>query len=190
MYIHTFKQDFIVPATGNPSAGYILFPKTEFGLSYEVKPDPINKKMTVILWVSKLQLNKRVWPLEIYEITEQGFPTNEYSNQIEYDEYISQKNDLQNQINILNMDLEVLLSNLPTAEDPDIQNSINEKIQEISSATLQLNSLEEVKLEIVYINKYDDVIQYFKGDGSLTDEGIEWAKTVYYNGQLIGDLVE
>ena len=54
MYTYTFKQDFIIPATGNPNAGYILFPKTEFGLSYEVKPDPINKKMTVILWVSKL----------------------------------------------------------------------------------------------------------------------------------------
>ena len=127
--------------------------------------------------------------LEIYEITEQEFPTNKYSNQIEYDEYISQENNLQNQINILNTDLELLQSDL-TSEDPDIQNLINEKIQEISSLTSQLNSLEEVKLELLYINNYDDVIQYFKGNGSLTDEGIEWTKTVYYNGQLISDLVE
>lgn len=43
--------------------------------------------------------------------------------------------------------------------------------------------------ETVFINRYDDVIGYFKGDGSLTDQGVAWAKAVSFNGKTIGEYV-
>lgn len=47
----------------------------------------------------------------------------------------------------------------------------------------------EVDGVVTYINKYSEVIAYFKGDGSLTPEGIIWAKTTTFNGATIGDYV-
>jgi len=47
----------------------------------------------------------------------------------------------------------------------------------------------QVGEDIVYINKYSEVIQYFEGDGSLTEAGITWAKSTPFNGQTVGDFI-
>lgn len=194
---HLLKQDLFLPATGNPSKGYLYFPKSEFGLSYEVRPNPKKKTLTVLLGVAELATDELVWPLTIYNITEEGFTTTEFfSNQAEYDTYVTQKALLESQHALLLEELQILLATQGGIEDHESQEFIDAtaavaaKDAEIAVKLEQLAQLTEVTLQPAVINKYDDVITYFKGDGSLTEEGIEWAKTVYYNGQLIGDLVE
>lgn len=192
MQTHTFKQDFIIPATGNPNAGYILFPKTEFALTYEVRPNAAQKTMTVILWVCKISDNSKVWPLEIYDITEKGFPTSVFTNQNEYAAYIETKTQLENSISTLAEELESIRGQLPTAGENlgHLNDLLNTKKEELTQLEKDLANLEVVQPIPVHINTYDEVVNYFKGDGSLTPEGIEWAKTVYYKGQLIGDIIE
>lgn len=41
-----------------------------------------------------------------------------------------------------------------------------------------------------YVNAYDEVIGYLKGDGSFTEEGIEWAKNTPLNGVTVGDYIK
>lgn len=48
------KKDLIIPATGNPNKGYLYFPKSLFGFSYEVRPQPKKKQLTVLLGVAEL----------------------------------------------------------------------------------------------------------------------------------------
>lgn len=52
--IFELKQDLVLPATGNPNKGYLLFPKALFGLSYAVTPDPKKRTLSVLLAVAEL----------------------------------------------------------------------------------------------------------------------------------------
>lgn len=189
------KQDLFLPATGNPNKGYLYFPKTAFGLSYEVKPFLKKKSLTVLLGVAELATDEICWPLTIYEITENGFPTDEYSNQAAYDTYLSEKVSLETEIESLGLSIDALLTAQEAIEDNTsqeyltLQAEIDAEYVLLNTKISDLASLVPVHLETLYINKYDDVIEYFKGDGSLTDEGIEWAKTVRYGGTTLGNLI-
>jgi hypothetical protein len=194
-FTYQLKEDLIIPATGNPNKGYLLFPKDEFGLSYEVQPNPRKKTMTVILGVAKLETDEIVWPLTAYKITEFGFVTSQYSNQSEYDAYIVQKDLLDGELAALNSELLLLTETLNGIQDQssqeylDGENAIALKQIEIQEKNNEIANLPIVSLKPLIINKYDDVISYFKGDGSLTEEGIAWAKTVYYGKYQLGDLI-
>lgn len=189
------KQDLFLPATGNPNKGYLYFPKAEFGLSYEVKPNPKKKVLYVTLGVAELSTDDMAWPLTIYAITEHGFPTSQYVNQAEYDVYVAARTAIEVTINTLSSELDTLLATQALIEDTtsqeylDLQIPIDAKTAEVNVKIEELNALTPVVLETLFINKYDDVINYFKGDGSLTEEGIEWAKTVYYEDYQLGDLI-
>jgi hypothetical protein len=191
------KQDLILPATGNPNKGYLLFPKNQFGLSYEVKPNAKKRILSVILGVAELSTDELIWPLNIYQITDDGFTTSAfYSNQAEYDIYIFQKATIEEELTNLTAEIGQLYNDRESLIDEtsqeyiDITDEIILKESQRNDKMDERDSLKEVILEPGIINRYDDVIGYFKGDGSLTEEGIAWAKTVYYNGILLGDLIE
>jgi hypothetical protein len=60
--------------------------------------------------------------------------------------------------------------------DPDnseLLEAVSTAQQVADAANSNLESLEPVTLNDTYINKYSEVIDYFKGDGTLTAEGIE-----------------
>jgi len=63
-----------------------------------------------------------------------------------------------------------------------IQNNITNKQNEI-------NSLVRPQVQYLYVNKYSDVLKYFNNDGSLTDDGIVWAKTAILFGKPLGDYL-
>lgn len=188
------KQDLILPATGNPSKGYLLFPKSEFGLSYEVKPNPKKKVLYVTLAVAELSTDNLVWPLTIYAITENGFGTSTITNQADIDNANASRNTLFSQIAVKDASLSTLITQ---AENPDLTEEelaiLNSDISTLQSELTELHTQLESTVvpapDYLIINRYDDVIDYFKGDGSLTSEGIEWAKTVYYGDYQLGDLI-
>lgn len=189
------KQDLVLPATGNPNKGYLLFPKAIFGLSYEVKPNPKKKILQVLLGVAELANDELVWPLTMYTITDSGFSTPTVTNQAEIDAYISTQSTLLTNLETLDLTLSSLNAQAQVYIDneevipEELAAQINVTLTEMDAITTQLSSLVNPEVEYLVINRYDDVINYFKGDGSLTEEGIEWAKTVYYGDYQLGDLI-
>jgi hypothetical protein len=196
VFTYRLKNDLILPATGYPSAGYLFFPKNEFGLTYEVYPRPKQKTMVVKLGIGRLETDDMVWELTNYEITEKGFPTSQYQNQSEIDVYNQTRQNLEQSINSLSLEISLKEDEIKTYIDSSLivpQNLIDEYNSlkaERDNAITELSNLVSPEPIPIYINKYDDVIGYFKGDGSLTEEGVQWARSVYYNGILIGDLIE
>ena len=106
-----------------------------------------------------------------------------------------EKTAIEDAINVIFSELDALTSAQELIEDVnsqeymDLQTSIDTKRAESNEKILELQKLVPVELQTLFINKYDDVVLYFKGDGSLTDEGVEWAKTVRYGNITLGDLI-
>lgn len=188
------KIDLQLPATGNPNKGYLLFPKDEFQLSYEARPNAKNKTLQIIVLVVDKDENV-VWPLHIYNITQEGFTTDEVINQDQIDEYNVTLQNLNEQLVNLNAELTTLqetydaLEDKTTPEAEALLAQITAKQEEVNTVQLQISSLVPVQPVYKVENRYDEVITYFNGDGTLTPEGIEWAKTQKLNGVLFSDIV-
>ena len=179
-------KNLIVPATGNPNKGYLLFPAGEFALSYDVRPQPKKSKLDITLTVEEVSTGETAWVLGIYEITETGFPR--ITNQSEYDAYIQDVTNL----NALMIPLvQERASLLPTlADHPENQLQIDSLTATIEDYQMQINNLAAVTLQTEYVNKYSDVIQYFNGDGTLTEEGVQWAKQVTFLGEPLSNYID
>ena len=188
------KIDLQLPATGNPNKGYLLFPKDEFQLSYEARPSAKAKTLQIIVLVVDKDENV-VWPLHIYNITQEGFTTDEVINQDQIDEYNVTLQNLNEQLVNLNAELTTLqetydaLEDKTTPEAEALLAQITAKQEEVNTVQLQISSLVPVQPVYKVENRYDEVITYFNGDGTLTPEGIEWAKTQKLNGVLFSDIV-
>lgn len=188
------KIDLQLPATGNPNKGYLLFPKDEFQLSYEARPNAKAKTLQIIVLVVDKDENV-VWPLHIYNITQEGFTTDEVINQDQIDEYNVTLQNLNEQLVNLNAELTTLqetydaLEDKTTPEAEALLAQITAKQEEVNTVQLQISSLVPVQPVYKVENRYDEVITYFNGDGTLTPEGIEWAKKQKLNGIAFGDIV-
>lgn len=44
--------------------------------------------------------------------------------------------------------------------------------------------------EVLVINRYSEIIGYFSGDGSITPEGIDWARNIPFLGGKLGDYLK
>jgi len=179
-------KNLVIPATGNPSKGYLLFPAGEFALSYDVRPQSRKNKLEIILTVEEISTGETAWILGIYEITEIGFP--KVINQSEYDKYTQDVASLTASMIPLVQQRATLLSTL--AEYPENQSQIDSLTTTIEDYQTQINNLAEVVLQVEYVNKYSDIIQYFNGDGTLTPEGIEWAKQVIFLGEPLSNYID
>lgn len=178
-------KNLVVPATGNPSKGYLLFPAGLFGLSYNTLPKPRQSQINITLTVVDLTTEEDVWILGTYEITENGFPV--VANQVEYDSYLEVKSALEAIVN----EKQEIANNLYAQylEDPSYLESYNAAEADLEASRVELYALPVVNLEYESTNKYSDVIDYFKGDGTLTDEGVLWAKQVKFLGESLGDYI-
>lgn len=54
----------------------------------------------------------------------------------------------------------------------------------------EISDLESQKPIELFVNKYETVINYFEKDGSITDEGIVWAKQLPFLGKTIGYYID
>jgi len=70
-----------------------------------------------------------------------------------------------------------------------VEDSIVYKNNEITNKQNEINSLVRPQPVYEYVNKYSDVLQYFNNDGSLTEDGIVWAKTIKLFGKPISDYI-
>lgn len=188
------KIDLKVPINDLFNKGYFFFPKDEFQLSYEARPNAKNK--TVQINVLVVDNNENIVHfLHIYNITQEGFTTDEVINQDQIDEYNVTLQNLNEQLVNLNAELTTLqetydaLEDKTTPEAEALLAQITAKQEEVNTVQLQISSLVPVQPVYKVENRYDEVITYFNGDGTLTPEGIEWAKTQKLNGVLFSDIV-
>lgn len=72
----------------------------------------------------------------------------------------------------------------------DAQANVDTKNSEREAKIVEIENLPIVSLQTLYTNKYEDVIGYFNGDGTLTNEGIEWAKQVKFLGEPISNYID
>jgi len=182
------KKNLIVPATGNPSKGYLLFPAGLFALSYDIYPRPKLGQIDVTLTVVEIATNETAWLLGTYNITEAGF-TN-VANLEAYNTYLATKQalyeDAEAKAVINNAAIEAL------AQDPNnvtLQEELASAFAAYETALQLYSDLPVVEKEIEVINRYSEVIGFFRGDGTLTNEGVEWAKTVSFMGENLGNYI-
>lgn len=179
-------KNLIVPATGNPSKGYLLFPAGQFGLSYNTIPKPKLSQISITLTVVDLATQEDVWILGIYNITEDGFPY--ITNQAAHNAYLQTKADLE-QLAITKQNTANALYE-QAQEDPNLMETYTIALADLESTQSELANLPVVVLEYEYINKYSDIIDYFNGDGTLTEEGIAWAKQVAFLGEPLSNYID
>ena len=179
----TFKllRSLVIPAFGRPNKGKIVFSADEFGLSYEVSPFPADKLIKVNIFVTELSSG---WKLSLKElsITEAGFPSGVILNQSEIDSYNSNYSRL--------TELSAKLSEEAAIEAVEVKiGEPTPKMDQLIEANKELASLVQPTPNELYINKYDEMIQYFNADGTLTDAGIEISKEIGFFGGKIRDYI-
>lgn len=61
-------KDLVLPATGNPYKGKLLFETGVFSLSYEIRPNAQQKVLSITLQVVETETKEVVWPISTIEI--------------------------------------------------------------------------------------------------------------------------
>lgn len=189
--IYTLIADLKVPQQNN----YLLFPLEYYGLSNFTRVNPLKKIIEVeLIAVDKNNVSKTT-VLNRYLVTETGEKTNEVLNQ----EEITANNAAYEQLNRDWYDLRNLYNQTQNqwneVEDKESPEAVAlyEELEalnlEINTVSIQIRDWEFITPDYKYVNKYDDVIGYFKNDGSLTPEGLEWAKTITFMGRPIGEYI-
>jgi hypothetical protein len=195
-YTFNFKEDFEMPSVSYfPAGAYLKFSKDVFGLTYSIKPNPREKTMTVNVSAVDLATQRIVWDVYTWLITEQGFPTDVVINQDEINQYEVTLQQLTAELAILTEELNALQAEYDALEDKTTEEAeallvlINNKTVEVNNKQNEINSLVRPVPVYEYVNKYSDVLQYFNNDGSLTEDGIVWAKTIKLFGKPISDYI-
>lgn len=189
-------RPLVIPATGYPNKGLLVFPPAQFGLTYKVLPDPANKTIRVTLFVIDLQDLTWLFEVKSFTITEMGFPTGVIKNAEDIAQWIKDHGDLTASIDTLN----AALVELTLQEQQHI--AAGEEVPETLAAAIAVASdkltstLEDLNLlgpaptpDELYINSYDQVIDYFDNRGAITQEGIAWAKNISFGGATIESFV-
>jgi hypothetical protein len=188
--VFPLTANLIVPATGNPNKGFLLFPAAQFGLAYDVLPKPRQETLTIVLTVVEMSTGEVVWPLGTYEITEAGFP-----HRVNYEEIIA----AEAVVSSVTAEWEVLHEVFRAADTALNADPLNEELLEAytvayTAVTAKLDEVNAAKAavpepDIIWINKYSTVVQMLNGDGTLTEEGVEWAKGIDLGDVTIGDYI-
>jgi len=188
--IFPLTTNLIVPATGNPNKGFLLFPSGIFGLSYDIAPKPRISRLDIVLSVVETSTKETVWPLGVYEITEQGF------------ELVLNKEEIKEASVLLDTakaELLVLQETFALADaafqedqnDSELLEAYTVAYDAATSKQDEVNGLEAAMPEPVveYVNKYSQIVGFFNGDGTLTDAGVVWAKTIPFGESVLGDYI-
>lgn len=179
----------------NVKNAFLVFPYQTCSLSYDVVPLPKEDAMSVTLSLVDKVSGVTIFPLGNYKITEQGFPTGVVLNQAEIDAYNSslapltaEYNSLQTTIFAKQSDIAIAAAQGTDTKDLEAELVLLlEDLNAVSSAIAALGEVPEKQFE--YRNKYSEVIQYFDNSGTITQDGIMWAKTIPFLGLTIGDFI-
>ena len=157
-------KDLIIPSPALKSKGFTVFPAGVFGLTYNTNPDPRKETVLISLNVIDLQELDIVHTLNTFNITEAGFPFGEAINQVDIDAALAQR-----------ATLEAELVNADIADIAELE-------RQLSEVTVP-DTVQEVR------SRYSEVISFFNGNGTITEQGIEWAKTAPLGAETVGDYI-
>lgn len=194
-YVFNLKKPIIIPSP-NVRNAYLIFPKDTCSISYEILPKPKDSCMTVNLTIVDKLTHAVLLQLSQYNVTEEGFPSGQFVNQAQRDQWKSQYDPLARQLvekqqiqYALQTDVIALTNN-----NQEIPQSLLDEINVLDGEIALLESNIEVLGqcpvgEELFINKYSEIIGYFDNKGAITEEGITWAKTIKFLDGTLGDYL-
>lgn len=122
-------------------------------------------------------------------ITKKGFATGVILNKEAIDKYNESYNLVRAEISDLESQI-VVLSSIEDKQD-DVINELVGLNAAFDNKWQELMALGTLPQPIeLFVNKYETVINYFEKDGSITDEGIVWAKQLPFLGKTIGYYID
>ena len=200
-FLFALKRSIILP---QEDGSFLVYPKSTFSFAYSVVPNPKARSLRISLLLANSVTEEIKRTIAEFEVTDAGFPTDVIVNQAEIDawqalfEAQSETYSTAAQEYAVKKQQELaLLAELPT--NPDVQRDIDQIVAELvgllETMENEKKTLDDIRVarpapEQLFINKYDDLIGYFNNDGSITDAGIIWARTVPFFGATIGDFLE
>ena len=193
-FIFKLKRALVLPVSEWDNQGMLVYNPRDFALGYSTVPNPKEKQLTVNLLIYRLSDERTIRNLATFVITEQGFPTGRVLNQAEIDAAATSRADLEQEtleINAVVADLylEEAALNAEGQDTTAISKQITDLIKRLAEIRVELNALIVPTPELEYYNRYSDIIDYFNKDGSITELGIEWARTVPFMGLTLNDYL-
>lgn len=193
-FIFPLKRPIVLPISSYDNQGVIVYNARDFAFGYSVIPNPKEKQLNVSLLIYRVEDEVLIRTLTTFNITEQGFPTGAILNAVEIQK---QKNviiglnqiiaSLTEAITVLNAQEAILAE--AGKSTVEISAEITDISNQLLQAQLDLSNVAIPEPELEYHNRYSDVIDYFSKDGSITDAGIEWAKTIPFLGLTLNDYL-
>ncbi len=200
-FLFNLKRSIILP---QEDGSYLVYPKNAFSFAYAVIPDPKRRALRISLLMANKATEAIVRTIAEFDVTDAGFPTGVTTNQAEIDAWQLDFDSLMedyakatNDYAVKKQEELALLAELPN--DPEVQKDLDivvaalvglKEAMETAKAAVDVKRTERPAPVELFINKYDDLIGYFNNDGSITDDGIVWARTVPFFGATIGDFLE
>jgi len=193
-FIFKLKRALVLPVSEWDNQGMLVYNSRDFALGYSTVPNPKEKQLTVNLLIYRLSDERTIRNLATFVITEQGFPTGRVLNQAEIDAAVTSRADLEQEtleINAVVADLylEEAALNAEGQDTTTISTQITALVKRLAEIRIELNAIVVPTPELEYYNRYSDIIDYFNKDGSITELGIEWARTVPFMGLTLNDYL-
>lgn len=196
IFFFPLKTALVIPSTEAAGHGLLVFLPGDNGFTYKVSPDPVSKSLNVSLFLTSEKNPDWLFKLAAFDITEAGFPTGVLLNQQEVDDYANNVSQINADIAANKISLSAKYAERAAfiAENEDIPLELSQEIFDLEKAALlladQRNNVGDAPTpEPEIVNKYSEVINYFDRDGSITADGIEWAKGIRFAGLTIGDYI-
>lgn len=193
-FIFRIKRPIVLPVNQYANEGSLVYNTRDFGFGYSIIPNPREKVMTISLLVFRIADEVVIRTLATFNVTEQGFITSVVLNQADIDKAVSNRADINAHILESSERLMALRAEEAALAEAgestvEISATIEALMTQISKYLDDLNAITIPQAEYLYVNKYSDIINYFDKDGSITEAGIEWAKTVPFLGATLNDYL-
>ena len=200
-FLFALKRSIILP---QEDGSYLVYPKSTFSFAYSVVPNPKARSLRIALLLANSTTEEIKRTIAEFEVTDAGFPTDVIVNQAEIDAWQtsfdaqSETYSTAAQAYAVKKQQELaLLAELPSnpALQEDLDKVTDDLVILLATMENEKKNLDDIRVarptpQPLFINKYDDLIGYFNNDGSITDAGIVWARTVPFFGATIGDFLE
>lgn len=186
-FIFKLKRAIAFPVSLYDNQGIIVYNERDFALGYSTVPNPKEKMITINLLMYRLSDEVVTRVLNTFVITEQGFPSGGILNSEDIAianakaaKFVETIAALQESVLALSIEEAALAAS--GQDTTEIGAAILELNHQLDTARIGQQTLVIPQPELEYVNKYSDIINYFNKDGSITEAGIVWARTVPFMG--------
>lgn len=182
----TLKAD-LVRKDSNSNA-FLTMSKEAFVLTYSILDNPLDKILQVKIFAEDLE-NQHKIPLADFAVTSAGFP--KITSSEAFDAWAVENRLLQEELVAKSrLVQEFLQENQPPITDEKLRKEFDDLRADAEEVATKIRELGvQPQVEYQYINKYEDVITYFDA-GVLTEQGLEWSKTIPLLNGTVGDYIK